>query len=163
MKVYRSINHSDLERPSVLTLGVFDGLHLGHQEIVRTVVERAILLDAVPTPDYFRPSSAARFSSPKRLPSASDILPEDGRPEATRHRVVVLEFNRELASVPAEDFIRRYMVEALQARGVFLERFRLWQSKGGETSICSEMSVNLGFNAAEVLKSSLEGAASARP
>jgi FAD synthase len=40
MKVFHDINNANILRPTCLTLGVFDGLHLGHQKIMQTVVER---------------------------------------------------------------------------------------------------------------------------
>ncbi|MFN7624674.1 MAG: bifunctional riboflavin kinase/FAD synthetase, partial [Acidobacteriota bacterium] len=55
MKIIRGSIASGLERPAVTTLGVFDGLHLGHQRIVRTVVERAAALGATPTVVTFDP------------------------------------------------------------------------------------------------------------
>ena len=159
MKIFRGINHSDLERPSVLTLGVFDGLHLGHQEIVRTVVERAILLDAVPTLITFDPHPR-QVLKPETAPPLLQTFSQkmEGLKQLGIRQVVVLEFNQELASVPAEDFIRRYMVEALQAREVFLGKgFAFGNQRRGNIDLLREMSVNLGFNAAEVPEIQLGG------
>ena len=55
MEIFHGIENLQIRRPAVVTLGVFDGLHLGHQAIVRTVVERALLIDAVPTLITFDP------------------------------------------------------------------------------------------------------------
>ena len=55
MKIFPGIDHSDIQHPTVLTLGVFDGLHLGHQAIVRTVVDRAASIGATPTLITFDP------------------------------------------------------------------------------------------------------------
>ncbi|MBV9956838.1 MAG: hypothetical protein JO360_00400, partial [Acidobacteria bacterium] len=46
MKLFHGTDNAKIARPTVLTLGVFDGLHLGHQLIMRTVVERARSLGA---------------------------------------------------------------------------------------------------------------------
>ncbi len=55
MNIFHGTDDARIRRPTVLTLGVFDGLHLGHQEIMRTVVERALLVDATPTLITFDP------------------------------------------------------------------------------------------------------------
>ena len=41
MRLFHGTDNADIARPTVLTLGVFDGLHLGHQLIMQTVVARA--------------------------------------------------------------------------------------------------------------------------
>ena len=55
MNIIYGIDQAEIRRPTTLTLGVFDGLHLGHQAIVRTVVERASLVGATPTLITFDP------------------------------------------------------------------------------------------------------------
>src|SRR4029078_646582 len=49
MKIFHGTENANIARPTVLALGVFDGLHLGHQRIMRTVVERGKAVSAVPT------------------------------------------------------------------------------------------------------------------
>src|SRR3712207_4632137 len=59
MRLFHGYENAEIARPTVLTLGVFDGLHLGHQLIVRTVVERARAAGAVPTVITFDPHPRA--------------------------------------------------------------------------------------------------------
>ncbi|MCV4770580.1 hypothetical protein OFC10_31545, partial [Escherichia coli] len=59
MKIFHNIDNADIQRPTVVTLGVFDGLHLGHQQIMRTVVERARIVGAIPTAITFDPHPRA--------------------------------------------------------------------------------------------------------
>src|SRR5688500_19126462 len=59
MKIFHGIENANILRPTVLTLGVFDGLHLGHQRIMQTVVERAKAVNAVPTAITFDPHPRA--------------------------------------------------------------------------------------------------------
>ena len=68
----------DIVRGTVLTLGVFDGLHLGHQRIMQTIVERSNATDSVPTVDYIRSASASRFVSRKLAAAFANARPTAG-------------------------------------------------------------------------------------
>ena len=59
MRLFHGYENAEIGRPAVLTLGVFDGLHLGHQLIISRVVERARALGAVPTVLTFDPHPRA--------------------------------------------------------------------------------------------------------
>ena len=59
MKIFHGTENANIQKPTVLTLGVFDGLHLGHQRIRRTVVERANAIGARPTAITFDPHPCA--------------------------------------------------------------------------------------------------------
>ena len=105
--------------PSVAAIGNFDGVHLGHQEILsavvaeaRSVCARALAITFDPHPDQFlRPAEAPRLLTPiserLRLLSFTGI-----------DAVVVLPFDAALALLPAREFARGILVDALGVRGV---------------------------------------------
>src|SRR5436305_10671570 len=72
MRLFHGYENAEIARPTVLTLGVFDGLHLGHQLIINRVVERARAVGAVPTVLTFDPHPRAVLppaSAPPLLPT----------------------------------------------------------------------------------------------
>jgi riboflavin kinase/FMN adenylyltransferase len=105
--------------PSVAAIGNFDGVHLGHQEILSAVVAearslgaRAVAITFDPHPEQFlRPAEAPRLLTPiserLRLLSFTGI-----------DAVVVLPFDAALALLPAREFARGILVDALGVRGV---------------------------------------------
>jgi riboflavin kinase/FMN adenylyltransferase len=105
--------------PSVAAIGNFDGVHLGHQEILSAVVQEARALRALavaitfdPHPEQFlRPSTAPRLLTPidERL-RLLDLTGIDA--------VVVLPFDAVLASLTAREFVRRILVETLTVRSL---------------------------------------------
>ena len=103
-------NITTKEQGAVLTIGNFDGVHLGHQALIQTVLEKARLLQA--------PSMVVTFE-----PHPFEFFREEAKyqiPRLTRFRekftalakmgvnyVLVLPFNQRIASMPANDFVKK--------------------------------------------------------
>jgi len=105
---------------AVVSVGVFDGVHLGHQEILRRNVEVARELGARPTVVTFRqhPKSVLLGRAPRTLTSLEHRL-ELFRRAGIEHSVA-LTFDEALRSIPAADFARQFLVEKLRAQRLVL-------------------------------------------
>lgn len=159
MKIIRGTETGALARPAVSTLGVFDGLHLGHQQIVRRVVERATALGAMPTVVTFDPHPRSVLR-PETAPPLLQTFSQ--KMEALRQlgigQVLVLDFTPTLAELAAEEFIRRFLVEALDSREVYLgEGFAFGHQRRGTIGLLREVSRQFGFRAEEVPEQQLRG------
>jgi riboflavin kinase/FMN adenylyltransferase len=162
MNVFREINlagHAEIRRPAILTLGVFDGLHLGHQAIVRLVVERARLAQAAPTLITFDPHPRQVLrpdTAPPLLQTFSQKM--EGLKLLGIEQVVVLDFNAELAALSAEAFVQRFIVDGLQAREVYLGKgFAFGHDRLGNIELLKQLSLRHGFLAQEVPEVQLRG------
>jgi riboflavin kinase/FMN adenylyltransferase len=152
MRLFHGTDNAEIVRPTVLTLGVFDGLHLGHQLIMRTVVERALSLDAMPTVITFDPHPRAVLH-PETAPPLLQTF--DQKIEALGvlgiEQTIVIRFTQEFAHLGAEDFLHDLVYERLQAREVYLGRgFAFGRGREGNIELLEKMSARLGFYAAEV-------------
>jgi riboflavin kinase/FMN adenylyltransferase len=159
MDVFHSVEDLGIRRPTVLTLGVFDGLHLGHQAIVRTVVERALLIDATPTLITFDPHPR-QVLKPDTAPPLLQTFNQkmEGLRGLGIEQVIVLQFTPQLAALSAEKFVRRYIVDGLQAREVYLGKgFAFGHNRQGNIELLQTLSRQLGFYAAEVPEVRLRG------
>ena len=159
MRLFHGTDNAEIARPSVLTLGVFDGLHLGHQLIMHTVVERARAVGAVPTVITFDPHPRAVLH-PESAPPLLQTF--DQKVEAFGvlgiEQTIVIRFNKKFASIRAEDFLRDAVHERLQAREVYLGRgFAFGHDREGNIELLRKVSERLGFFADEVPEVRLRG------
>lgn len=152
MEIFHGIEHAGIRRPTVLTLGVFDGLHVGHQAIVRAVVERALLVDATPTLITFDPHPR-QVLKPETAPPLLQTFQQkmEGLENLGMGQVIVVEFTPELAALSAEEFVRRYIRDGLDAREVYLGKgFAFGHNRRGGIELLRELSGTRGFHADEV-------------
>ena len=121
MRLLRHIRISNLDLPrSILTLGVFDGIHLGHQALFREVVRDAKEAGGCSVVLTFHPHPL-KVLAPGRAPRM--ILTLKDRIAMLRSLgvdvVAIQRFGPEFARLEAEDFVRQYLVGRLRV-------FRLW-------------------------------------
>jgi len=159
MRLFHGTENADIQRPTVLTLGVFDGLHLGHQLIMRTVVERARAVGAVPTVITFDPHPRSVLH-PESSPPLLQTL--DQKVEALGvlgiEQTIVIRFTRQFSLRSAEDFLRAVVKERLHAREVYLGRgFAFGHNREGNIQLLQRVGNELGFIAGEVPEVRLRG------
>ena len=115
--VYRSVREIPVDfGPCVASIGNFDGVHLGHREILSSVVAEARALDIRSLAITFDPHPE-RFLRPDRAPRL--LTPMDRRiPHLAStgiDAVLVLDFNAELASLSAEQFAGDLLANQIRA------------------------------------------------
>ncbi len=159
MRLFHGTDNAEIARPTVLTLGVFDGLHLGHQLIMRMVVARARAVGAVPTVITFDPHPRAVLH-PQSAPPLLQTF--DQKVEACGvlgiEQVIVVRFTPEFANVRAQEFLRDVVRDRLQAREVYLGHgFAFGRRREGNIELLKEESGRLGFHAEEVPEVRLRG------
>ena len=159
MRLFHGTDNANIARPTVLTLGVFDGLHLGHQLIMKTVVDRARVIGAVPTVITFEPHPRAVLHSESAPPLLQTF---DQKIEALGvlgiEQTIVIHFNEAFAQIRAADFLRDVIVDRLHAKEVYLGRgFFFGHNREGNIDLLRRVSAQLGFVADEVPEVRLRG------
>lgn len=130
----------------MVAVGAFDGLHRGHQALLTQVRERAQVLGLTPIVVSFEPLPRAFFSKEPvpRLSSVREKLL--GFDAAGVAKALILRFNHELTSMPAEDFVRRVLAQRLRACEVWVGGdFRFGHKRGGDVALLESMGKDLGF------------------
>jgi riboflavin kinase / FMN adenylyltransferase len=135
------------EGGSAVTIGAYDGVHLGHRALLAELGERARedgLTTAVVTFDrhpatVVRPESAPRLLCD--LDQKLELLEAAGV-----DRTVVIHFDEERANETAEDFVQSILVQGLGARLVVVgEDFHFGHGRKGNVALLSEMGAGAGF------------------
>lgn len=151
MKVYRDpLGQEDPPRGVVLTIGNFDGVHIGHQAILSHVVERARELGATssvmtldPHPlKLLRPTQAPTLLT--TLEQRLQLFERTGVDAA-----LVVPFTHRLARMDAADFVLEVLVGRLAIREVYIgSNFHFGADRGGNVDLLQRMGRELGFVAA---------------
>ena len=139
-------------RGSVLTIGNFDGIHLGHQAILRAAVERAAEISAVSTALTFDPSPRKVLrpdTAPLQLSTRAQRIAWFA--EAGLEAVILLPFTLELSRLQPEEFVRQILVRNLSVRTALVgEDFRFGHQQAGNVELLRELGRRYGFEVAIV-------------
>src|SRR5579859_376314 len=134
-------------RGSALAIGNFDGVHLGHQAILRAVTAHAKQLNAVSTVLTFEPLPSKILrpdSAPPRLSTNAQRI--ERLAMAAVESAVVLPFTHELSRLTPEEFVEQILVRDLQVRAVFVgENFRFGHRQSGDAQVLRQLGRARGF------------------
>lgn len=137
---------------SVVCIGAFDGLHLGHQALVRHAVDRARLLGLPAVALTFAPLPREFFASgepPVRLQTVRDRI--EGLWRLGIDVVGLLRFDARLRSMDAEEFVRRVLAARLRAVEVWVgPGFRFGRARQGDLALLQHEGRTHGFDAGSI-------------
>ncbi len=140
-KIYQNFNS-----PSV-ALGNFDGVHLGHQEILRKTVETAHRKGRDAVVYTFDPHPRLVLS---KVPEIPRITTPRERADLLEHLgidvLVLAEFTLEFAAQTPEEFVENVLVEELGVRNLFIgDNYRFGKGRAGTAQTLKNMAPELGF------------------
>jgi len=158
MRLIRDNPGRQLLQSTVVTIGNFDGLHLGHQSLIEHCKSVAdgkhpvVVVSFEPLPQtWFRPQVA-----PARLMSVRQKL--EYLADAAVDLTWLMRFNQFLAAMSAEDFVRLVLMETLAARHVVVgEDFRYGAGRRGDIDSLRQAGTRLGFGLSAVPMLDVDG------
>jgi riboflavin kinase/FMN adenylyltransferase len=134
-------------RGSVLAIGNFDGIHLGHQAILHEAADRAAKNGAVATALTFEPPPLKILrpeAAPKRLSTNEQRL-EWFRAVGVE-AAVVMPFTLELSKLSPLDFVEKILVNQLRVRALLVgENFRFGHKQAGDTQLLRQLGKSFDF------------------
>ena len=148
MQVIRGLHNLRAEhRGCVATIGNFDGVHLGHQEVFRHLLAKAAELGLPAAVVTFEPQPQ-EFFAPDQAPARLTRMREKlmAIKDSGIHRVVVLEFGPKLAGMAADEFVQELLVDGLGVRYLFIgDDFRFGKGRSGDFDTLRQAGRDQGF------------------
>jgi riboflavin kinase / FMN adenylyltransferase len=164
MRVFRGLGHAALAPPCALTIGNFDGVHRGHQAMLALLVSEARhrglpsrVLTFEPHPrDWFARLAGREAQAPPRIATLRDRMRELAR--CGVDQVVVMRFDRRLASMSPEAFVDTVLVAGLHARYVLVgDDFRFGAKRAGDYAVLDALGDARGFDVARMQSYEVHG------
>ncbi|MBS3964884.1 MAG: bifunctional riboflavin kinase/FAD synthetase [Methylomonas sp.] len=148
MRLIRGLNHLEpLQQGCVLTIGNFDGLHLGHQQVIDTLAAHGRRLQLPTVAMVFEPQPLEFFlgdHAPSRLTRLREKSIQFAR--SAIDAVLVMPFNDALADCDAELFIRDILVRRLNIRHLVVgDDFHFGKARRGNFALLQHRGQDYGF------------------
>ena len=148
VRAYRSLTDAAAAfGPCALTIGNFDGVHLGHRLILETTVRRARAAGWKAAALTFDPHPT-RIVAPQRSPELMTTIEQrlERFAEIGLDEALVMPFTPEVAALSPEEFARDVLAESLKARTVVVgSNFRFGHRHAGDVRLLEELGERYGF------------------
>ena len=153
MKVFRGLPNAEARAPCALTIGNFDGVHLGHRALLARMREAASALALEAAVMTFEPHPREFFAhlagdlgkAPTRIAGLRDKL--QSLANAGVDRVIVEHFNASFAAVPADEFVEKMLVQGLHVKWLMVgDDFRYGRRRAGDVATLIDAGRRYGFH-----------------
>ncbi len=144
---------------SVATIGNFDGVHLGHQAVIDQLADKARVLGLPSVVITFEPQPREYFTHGPIPPRLTRFREKIEALACYRvDRVLSLAFNRPLAQMPADEFVRRILVDGLGVKYLVVgDDFRFGNRRQGDFTFLQEAGRAFGFEVVNMPTFSIDG------
>ncbi len=160
MKSFTSLDQiSKTLTASAVTVGKFDGIHLGHQKLIgalRSAAKEHDLATVVVTFD--RHPDVLLNPDNSKLPIIGPKLKESLIADTGVENLLTLPFDQELANLLPEQFVKQILVDGLKAKIVLVgEDFRFGHRGSGDVHLLRDLGQQLGFEVRVISSAEIDG------
>ncbi len=159
MKIFNNFDEYAKSEPIFLTIGFFDGVHLGHQKIIKTLVKKA-KAEGEPSAVItfsFHPLKLLSYSHGKLLIMSLEQKLHYFKQLGIDY-VFVLDFNKHAVGMEAKDFIEKILAKKLNVKELYIgEDFRFGKDRRGDIQLLKEEGKKFGFSVTAIPLMTVEG------
>ncbi|QXP84399.1 bifunctional riboflavin kinase/FAD synthetase [Methylococcus sp. Mc7] len=159
MRIIHGLSGTICPPACVASIGNFDGVHLGHQTLVRRLAEEGHRLGLPVAIVLFEPQPREFFEkdqSPPRLMRLSEKLTRLA--DLPVDWVLLLRFDAQLANLAPEDFVRRILAERLHVRHLIVgDDFRFGRGRSGDHELLCRLGRLHGFTVSDTESVTVDG------
>ena len=148
MQLIRGLSHLEpFKNGCVLSIGNFDGLHLGHRAVIRKLVERGKVLGLPVVIMFFEPQPLEYFlgdNAPSRLMRLREKVIEMAKLPVDN--LLIVRFNQNFANRDAEQFIEHILINTLNVKHLVIgDDFHFGKARRGNFAMLKEKGMLNGF------------------
>jgi len=153
MQVHRNLEQLPPFKNAVITIGTFDGVHLGHQQIIRQLKETArendgetVIITFHPHPRKIVGVNGKDISLLNTLNEKIELLDKAGI-----HHLVVVPFTEDFANLSAEAYCKDFLYRYFKPKTVIIGYdHRFGKNRSGDYHLLEKMGIELGFEVKEI-------------
>lgn len=161
MEILKDIDSVQLHN-TIVTLGKFDGFHLGHQKLVETAVSLKAKAQSTSSANLQKPSVVVftfdihplRILKNEEMPTISIREERERAPHPSGvDYVLEFPFNKETMAMEPEEFVRKILIETLDTKVIVIgEDFQFGKDRKGNAELLKRLGTQLGFEVEVVPK-----------
>jgi riboflavin kinase / FMN adenylyltransferase len=159
MRIYHDLSEVSLDKNTVITLGTFDGIHLGHRKIIDEVVKKATKFGG-------RSFLITFFPHPRKVVSSGNQVKLLNTPDEKAEMIeklgienlLIINFTKEFSQLSPQKFIEKYIVQSIGAKEVVIGYdHHFGKARGGDIDSLMEQAKVFGFDVTVIPAFNMDG------
>ncbi len=159
MQIHKGIHHLPIFKNTVLTIGTYDGVHFGHQQIIKRINDIAkeidgesVMLTFDPHPRLILNPNDNKLKLISTIDEKEELLEEFGL-----DHLVIVEFSKEFASTDAEEYVEKILVQNFHPKRIVIGYdHRFGNGRQGNIDLLRQLAPKYGYEVEEIPAQTLD-------
>ena len=153
MKVYKDLNDLPVFKNAIVTIGTFDGVHMGHKQIIKLLKEEAkaehgetVIITFYPHPRRILAGGESQVKIINTLAEKTKLLEEQ-----QIHHLAVVDFNEDFAKQTAEEYVEHFLVKKFHPHTIIIGYdHRFGMQRMGDYQLLEKLGLQFSYRVKEI-------------